>query len=1025
MISNNPLNSSNTIDRYSRDDYIHVQQKLEGKIQSGKRITDLFFITTKSGMDFVEKRSLKGRLYAILHVILRFFGREGYLISNAKIRDIIGSIGAKEAHNPSFQSLIDNLNILSAYIEAEHTKRVDAAKRNKTNTSSTNFSLDLNQITAVLGDPFIKNSRFKEAANSYLPYRNAILTYIKERSLAEEQNWKEIDALLNNIIDLQSYSIEMVEKEISIQLDRSKKCLFVSGGKNHPLLCQIEKQKDGKFSFHIFSLLNDGFSKGLKNISKESIVNRLFLNLLRSLQKVDSVSVDIANRNYEISSINLLIEQLLPSLNGENIEIMPREEWIEEACQMPMYGSCHAFLAHTLKSESYKQFVPQFQLFLLESYRERCKDNISLPLTTENYLEARESYALFDLIIEKYKKTALKELFQEEIERCTAVLQASLQRIVSFDANIRNNMDFYALQQVGYKTAEIRSKTVHNTTIPTCSNLVEGSDLAKKSLIDLEQALRITLSNRERTELLYGEEIKASNHYGQFLDQISYMFRQKTLSCTIQKNGSNRFFLKIDEELLEVDLADEESSPFKGPLSYQYLCFQRGDIQYLYNRLSQKVEFCLEAKGDEPKWTLSEEYSKALEIWKNRRFQTVSNDTPLYIADLSEEQKKDPFIEHLARFEDPNATLFLVDDQQSLREIRFPRCSCTLIYNQNQWKTSQSQQSVLSKNQYYPDLDQSIGALFFEDGSIFISKIDMKPHDGSTLYAQGNPNFEALSTSMNNIDHFFLYVGDGKIEPFDLESPFYFAKRYFEQGNRGLAEMALQCIKKGSAANQSNFSEFQERTIYSILSQEIANKEISWKIELQKEFFEILKESYLKMGLSEITLNYQQVAQIALIFEKKYGEFFKKLDYIRSVIQQKPNEELSEIIHIVQSIYKDKKAPEKSIKRSVPWEQNQGPFKIEDNTAHREYIISRKSGFFPFDPINPRYYSKEKISGIVQYENSLFQECLQEQKKSDPSPQFVQALYSMALFSEDWQVRLIGMNALNIVNRGSVTPMNR
>lgn len=280
--------------------------------------------------------------------------------------------------------------------------------------------VSLKNFALVFGDSFIKESGLEGDITSKT-YADLIVKYLDSLP-SQTPSTKKIRNILHNGVGLLESDLNTATKlrsKIIQTVAKDNKCVIYGGWIGHAIVYEIEKQKNGKYSFRIYNL-GEGieFHKltqsqyrtkaegcvAIKDIPKKLMFKKSFLGSLSSLNRMPSDNIQ------GMSPQELLYMHLLPSLDGKEELVSSRVK----NCLSPQrsgtcpYRSLQALVANTLPKEEYAYFKFDFKMFLLNQYLPELKKNtIELESTTIEELKSTQDSKIE---IKNEIKNAIKQI---------------------------------------------------------------------------------------------------------------------------------------------------------------------------------------------------------------------------------------------------------------------------------------------------------------------------------------------------------------------------------------------------------------------------------------------------------------------------------------------------------------------------------------------------------------------------------------------------------------------------------------
>ncbi len=325
----------------------------------------------------------------------------------------------------------------------------------KIQLESAGESPTLQQMALAFGDSFVGESKFA-GETVYNPFGSLVTSCLKERIPESEKNSK-LQSLIENGITLSSTGLtepKELRDTVFSQLKKQGKCILFGGWSGHAIVYEIEKNKNGKYSFRIYnegagSQYHSSFQKGYRKKVDGCIAvceideKRMFKkSFFASLQMLTSWSKE--GEKGLGGPADVLVGQLLPMLGGESEKIDPNVQRLvsPQRSGTCTYKSLLACLANNMTQRDYKLFKMEFKLFLLERYIPDLQKIASKNITTvEAHKETRESYSIIKRSIEQFAKS---------LENLSAILPSekiveAKKKIVLYQ-NMLKQMDAKVLQ---------------------------------------------------------------------------------------------------------------------------------------------------------------------------------------------------------------------------------------------------------------------------------------------------------------------------------------------------------------------------------------------------------------------------------------------------------------------------------------------------------------------------------------------------------------------------------------------------
>ncbi len=683
----------------------------------------------------------------------------------------------------------------------------------------------------------------KKIQNSYL---ESFIHLIDRASFAKTLVWKNIVLLLKSAIDLETIELENLQEEVQSAIKRfpQKQCLLIGGWRDHPLIYRIQEQENKLLSFSIFYLIQDvplaNSSLTIEDIPEDLLCNSSFLGILKSLQQVSALSVIGAIRQvyvapkkeqYPIEPIDFLTHYLLPTLNGQNRKKGDQKSStaLRLRTESSIQRSLEAYLTDCLSRDAYTEYFEEFQLLMLRNERLEFEKRMEYSISQENYQIVHMEHHHFDTYVNDYQDPTPTPELQKELNECRKSLDTIQKRVFELEEH-----QVKEILQAGYRIFNTYSETPDKYDLPGefPSILSSKKDVNLKCLLEKSS---INFSQEEIESIEYGNAEKAQQcANGRYNSAYFYSPTRNLKFYVDERNHCSWLYLKIDDtsEPIWLKILDLEGSEFKGALKNLYLHCHYNDIRYLCNQKTGQIEFWTESKEEklEP-WSNEESfllYSSRKKKWSQRRFQTVgTNGSILYLADIREDVKNG-FIKQLALFEDPEWTLFLVDSESHLQEIRLPRHNMQLAYREGLWYVQSGDLNgwTISNRQSLPYFTDSIGALILENSQeerrALLSVID----------------HQDIANSIEAIPSALFQIENTSLLPCNRISHLHLLRLSFERGYRKLIEGVLANIDYPVVGSEFTHDELQ--ILKDIKSKNGQKKSFGWRLEALTRISELI-----------------------------------------------------------------------------------------------------------------------------------------------------------------------------------------
>ncbi|MGR3952173.1 MAG: hypothetical protein QRY74_04680 [Chlamydia sp.] len=715
----------------------------------------------------------------------------------------------------------------------------------------------------------------KKIQNSYL---ESFIHLIDRASFANTLVWKNIVLLLKSAIHLETIKLENIQEEVqsAIKSFPQKQCLLIGGWKDHSLIYRIQEQENKLLSFSIFYLIQDvplaNSSLIIEDIPEDLLCNSSFLGILKSLQQVSALSVIGEIRQayavpkkdqYPIEPIDFLTQYLLPALNGQNRQKGGQKSSaaLRLRTETPIQLSLEAYVTDCLSRDAYTEYFEEFQLLMLRNERLEFEKRMEHLISQENYQIVHMEYHHFDTYINDYQDPTPTLELQKELNECRKSLDTIQKRVFELEEHqVKETL------QADYRIFNTYSKT--------------------PSKYDLQGEFPSILSSKKDNGLKCLLEKSSINFSKEEIEGIEYGNAEKARECANDRYNSAYFYsptrnlkfcvvcvdpwlyLKIDStsEPIWLQILNLKENDFKGALKNLYLHCHHNDIRYLCNQKTGQIEFWTESKEGELEPQQSNEESFLLYFnrkkeWSQRRFQTVgTNGSILYLADIKEDGKNG-FIKQLALFEDPEWTLFLVDSERHLQEIRLPRHNMQLAYREGFWYVQSGDLNgwTISNRQSLPYFTDSIGALILENSQkerrALLSVID---HQGR-------------SNSMEAIPSALFQIENTSLLPCNRISQLHLLRLSFEKGYRKLIEGVLANIDYPVVGSEFTHDELQ--ILKDIKSKNGQKKSFGWRLEVLTRISELINMHQAKESDSRRNIPWKEF-HVAIDIQNTWGSAY-------------------------------------------------------------------------------------------------------------------------------------------------------
>lgn len=306
--------------------------------------------------------------------------------------------------------------------------------------------VSLQTIEHVFGDHFLGEVETTEEPSPSW-YARLFVQSLDARSASHTEATGRLRTLVNGVIHLRTNAdISTLKLTIEYQLNTVGSCLLMDSWKGGSVLYEIERQKNGTYTFRIYNRgkgfeYNPQYSPqysvkrapciAVKDISKGKLLGAQFLGGLQGLGALDERG--------DVKPQELIVSYLLPVLRGKVEEMPPHVQ----AAVSPLrsksssYGCFDAFLARSLSQKQYRIAKFEFKLYLLSRFASSVRALADSPVDKETIGPLRKQYAVIQRSMEQFAASmdrapqGLSHQSMRDAQQLVQVYSSALQKVDS------------------------------------------------------------------------------------------------------------------------------------------------------------------------------------------------------------------------------------------------------------------------------------------------------------------------------------------------------------------------------------------------------------------------------------------------------------------------------------------------------------------------------------------------------------------------------------------------------------------
>ncbi len=389
--------------------------KIAVSLSTGQISTQAIFKTAAEIKELLKKTPVTKKAIDDLALLISTYAKGGELISRLTA---FSENSIQEETTKLFtllqHAVLDSMNTMhsedSRYSQMQ--KLYELLCKDTLTVSPQPSDNTLHSMTLIFRDTFLKESdpQIRTDTSAYAKLASeSIDSELKHHENNPPMGLIAIKDLLDTSIDISKVeNIEQLQK--SIRTSPTQKRLIHGGFADHSIIYEIEKQKNGKYSFRAYGTAEiEGEASSsrkkldscisLKNIPEKLLFKKSFFECLKALKNSPSKA-----------GCEFLINELMPTLCGEQEEVPPHIQSHLSKSQSgnSSYRSLLACLANNMSQTDYAIFKMNLKLSLLTRYESTLQAATTGPIPASKYTEKYSEYKILRQSVEKFSQSLKK-----------------------------------------------------------------------------------------------------------------------------------------------------------------------------------------------------------------------------------------------------------------------------------------------------------------------------------------------------------------------------------------------------------------------------------------------------------------------------------------------------------------------------------------------------------------------------------------------------------------------------------------